>query len=51
MWYATDTLTSRTDMLEGGSCRQTQSLFQLGDQLPGVESVTQVDEARRAIHH
>lgn len=36
-------------MFKGCCSGHAKSLFQLSDQLPGIQSITQVDEARRAI--
>lgn len=44
-------LTCRADMFEGGGSSHTEGALKLPDQLPGVQSVAQVDEAGGAIDH
>lgn len=38
-------------MLEGGGCSHTEGLAQLPDQLPGVQSIAEVDEAGGTVDH
>lgn len=38
-------------MFEGGGSRHPKGAFQLPDQLPGIQSITQVDKSRRTVDH
>lgn len=44
-------LTGRTDVFEGGGSSHAKSFLQLPDQLPGIESITQVNKPRRTVDH
>lgn len=43
--------TCRADVFEGGGCSHTKGLAQLSHQLPGVQSIAEVDEAGGAVDH
>lgn len=38
-------------MFEGGGCSHAEGLAQIPNQLPGVQSITEVDEAGGTIDH
>ena len=44
-------LTGRADMFEGGGSSHTESALKLPDQLPGIQSVTQVNKTGGAVDH
>lgn len=44
-------LTRRTDVFEGGGCSHTKGLLQLSNQLPGIQSITEVDETGGTVDH
>lgn len=46
---ASSGLTWRADMFEGSGSSHAESALKLPDQLPGVQSITQVDEARGTV--
>lgn len=38
-------------MFEGGGSRHPKGTLQLSDQLPGIQSITQVDKSRGTVDH